>query len=525
VILEANGAGVALLDLQSDGDLDVVFAQGLASLAELTRGPGADLEVFLNDGHGRFTRARGPGLSGWWTGLATGDVDGDGDADLVAGGYGDLVLCLQDASGQLVPQRPSGLEPRAAWAWTTSVALFDADRDGQLDVYACQYLELDPARPPLGALGSGSLAVPCRWKGLPVFCGPVGLRPQRDRFLRGHGDGTFEEAGASALIDQVPGLRAGGAALRRRRRRRHRPVRGQRQRAQPALDQRRHGRFPTSAASRPASSLSGDGRAQAGMGRARRRRRPRRAGRLRRDELLGRADRALPRQRRGFARATHRYGLQRETRRLLKWSAHLVDLDGDGWLELIETNGHVYPEADQPGTGTSYRQPLSAWHLGPGAVCTPLAGQGPQSLFARATGGRGSALGDVDGDGAPDLVVARIDAACALGMNRLGRASHRLVLRCIGPRARSADAPRTPADAHGHARRARVRPRGRGARPLGRGPDRAGLPVGLDALAALRPGRERALRGAAHLLALGARRERSRPGAPIGASSCARARV
>ncbi len=100
-ILAANGAGVALIDLERDGDLDVVLAPGRDSLRPVLSGPGADLEVFRNLGDGTFERAPGPGLSGWWTGLATGDVDGDGDTDLVAGGYGGLEVLLQEADGTL----------------------------------------------------------------------------------------------------------------------------------------------------------------------------------------------------------------------------------------------------------------------------------------------------------------------------------------------------------------------------------------------------------------------------------------
>jgi len=455
-ILEANGAGVALLDLERDGDLDVVLAQGLSSLTELCAGGGTDIDVFLNDGAARFTRTPGPGLSGWWTGLATGDVDGDGDADLVAGGFGRLVVLVQQDGGELAPAAELVSAPSSpAPPWITSLALFDADRDGHLDLYAGLYLDLDPCAPPLGALGDGALAVPCEWKGLAVYCGPRGLSPQADRMWRGRGDGSFEELDPARL-----GAAPAGYTL-----------------AVAPFDADGDGDTDLAVAADSSPNLlligdgagafrelayaagvalGADGRPQAGMGIA--------VGDVDRD---GRFDLAItnfsdePTELHlgadvGFTQATYRYGLSRETQRLLSWSAHLADFDGDGWLELFTANGHVYPQADEPNTGTSYGQPDTLWHLGPEPRARPAGGARAGSLLAAPLGSRGSALGDLDGDGAPDLVVTRIDGPTALGLAR-GGAARRLAVRCLGPRAdppgaRSADptgAPRTPADGMG----------------------------------------------------------------------------
>ena len=469
-ILEANGAGVAVIDLGADGDEDLVFAQGLSSLEQLLHGPGADLEVFENDGRGQFRRVRGPGLSGWWTGLAVGDVDNDGDEDLVAAGFGELVLLLQE-QGELVPAPRAGLAtgnpedelvvgaPRERGhppLWPTSVVLFDADRDGALDLFVAQYLDLDPVAPPLGQLGEGPLAVPCRWKGLAVYCGPRGMVAQPDRVLRGDGHGHFAEMGARWLPAGEAGYGLGVIAF---------DADGDGDTdLYVANDSTANNlwindggldgnvRFQDRAFDADVA-LSADGHPQAGMGIA--------TGDVDRD---GRLDFAVTNfsdeptelyfgSAQGFARMTHRFGLGRETKALLSWGVHLVDLDGDGWLELVSANGHVYPQADQPGTGTSYGQPAALWRLMPEARATRVEPRDPRSIFAPKIGSRGSALLDADRDGRPDLVLARIDAPAALGLNRQGGGNHRLALRLLGDpallAARQPGQRATPRDGHG----------------------------------------------------------------------------
>jgi tetratricopeptide (TPR) repeat protein len=428
-ILEANGAGVALLDLGGDGDLDVVLAQGLPSFGALLTGPGADLALFENDGTGRFRALPGPGLSGWWSGFAAGDIDGDGDTDLVAAGFGALVVLLQDEAGVLVPThelcpearrlgpgaaRVAGAQPPY---WATSLALADLDGDGVLDLYVGRYLDLDPVDPPEGALGSGALAVPCVWRGAPVFCGPRGLVAQPDAVYFGGGDGAFTDVTATHLVGHVAAYTLGVLAT---------DVDGDGDMdvcvandSAPNLLLVNDGTGRLTDFGYAAGfALGPDGQKEAGMGLA--------AGDVDGD---GRVDlavtnfsdeptRLLLAAEVGFDDATQRSRLGRESRPLLSWGVHLVDLDGDGGLELFTANGHVHPAADLPAMGTSYGQRDTLWRFEAGLRAVPVPPATSRSLLFPASGSRGSAVGDLDGDGRPDLVVSRIDGPVALGMNR-----------------------------------------------------------------------------------------------------------
>ena len=450
-ILEANGAGVALFDLEGDGDLDAVLAQGCASIEDLLLGEGADLAVFKSTG-GEFKELQGPGLNGWWTGLASGDLDGDGDADLVAAGYGSLRVVFQGPEGALTPG-PELLPAEQligasdAPSWCTSLALFDADRDGNLDLYVGRYLDLNPNAIPTGTLGEGALAVACQWKGLEVYCGPRGLAAQPDLLLMGNGDGSFRDE-SNRLLGERTGYTLSVLPL-------DADGDGDTDIAV-ACDSSPNklwisdgaGSF-TDFAYEAGFALSMDGRPEAGMGLA--------SGDVNGDGRLDLAitnfsdepTRLLFGAKVGYDDVSYRYGLNSGSRALLSWGAHLTDFDGDGYLELFTTNGHVYPQADEELTGTQYAQRDTLWSLGPERHAAPVDPSGERSLLALERGTRGSAVGDIDGDGRPDLLISAIDAPAILGINNSGLESSRLCLRLLGPSKVTKESPRTPRDGTG----------------------------------------------------------------------------
>ena len=92
----------------------------------------------------------------------------------------------------------------------------------------------------------------------------------------------------------------------------------------------------------------------------------------------------------------------------LGWSVHMTDFDNDGWLDLFEVNGHVYPEVDTRSAGSSYRQRAIVFHnLRNGKFA-------PMNILDEVYAGRGAAVGDFDNDGAPDILINSIDGGPVL---------------------------------------------------------------------------------------------------------------
>ncbi len=201
---EIMGGGVALIDFDADGDLDVYLCNGGPIVPDPARSD-PPCRLYRNDGNWRFVdvtdRAEAPGPS-YAMGAAVGDFDGDGLDDLFVTGWRDQRLYRNAGGGRFedVTDR-AGVGSKL---WSTSAAFADLDGDGDLDLYVAAYLDYDPAHAPFCAAPDGQRD----------YCGPEDFAAQPDRLYRNDGDGRFTDVSKSAGIDR-PGGRGLGVIVAR----------------------------------------------------------------------------------------------------------------------------------------------------------------------------------------------------------------------------------------------------------------------------------------------------------------------
>ena len=174
-IIEAKGSGLAFFDYDQDGWLDIYLTNGdrLPGEEPYPDGKTPTQHLFKNNRDGTFTdvtEKSGLARTGWGTGVCVGDYDNDGWDDLFCCYWGHNVLWHNNGDGTFtdVTRKAALWEDRVRWG--TGCTWLDYDRDGFLDLFVCNYIELDLQKVPTpGQTGY------CQWKGIPVMCGPRGL--------------------------------------------------------------------------------------------------------------------------------------------------------------------------------------------------------------------------------------------------------------------------------------------------------------------------------------------------------------
>ena len=200
-MLETTGCGVAFYDYDNDGWLDIFLVNG-SRLEGFAAGAAPTSHLFKNNRDGTFTDVTakaGVGHSGWGQGVCIGDYDNDGYEDLFVTYFGKNVLYHNNGDGTFADVSEKAGVAGNGKRWNTGCAFVDYDRDGKLDLFVANYIDMDLKTAPVPESG------PCLYKGVMVACGPPGLNGGKNILYRNNGDGTFTDVSEAAGIFQANG--------------------------------------------------------------------------------------------------------------------------------------------------------------------------------------------------------------------------------------------------------------------------------------------------------------------------------
>src|SRR5450432_2033064 len=450
-ILESTGNGVAIFDYDGDGANDILIANG-TTLEGPGSGPPRTLQLYHNDGHGKFTevgREAGFTIEGWAQGVCVGDYNNDGKPDLLVTYYGYNRLYKNLGNGRFADATAEAHLPVTGVRYGAGCSFVDYDRDGWLDLFVANYVDLDLAKTPKPGEDPS-----CEWKGLAVECGPRGLPPAHNVLYHNNGDGTFTDVSASAGILK-PGARYGlGVAAADFDNDGWPDIYVACDQTPSLLYHSKHDGTFAELGDRTGVAYNADGRVQAGMGVA--------VADFDGNGFLDIAKTNFSGDRpslyknengRFFEDVSERSGLGRN--QLLGWGIAFLDIDEDGWPDLIMANGHVYPEIDHSPVGETYKQKTLLYrNLGNGRFrdITDSAGAG----FAPLRPARGLAIGDLDGDGRPEIVIVNMNDRPAV-LKNMGPRRNAVAIALTGTRSnRSAIGARCMVEAGGRKQIAEV---------------------------------------------------------------------
>ena len=448
-VLESTGTGAAIFDYDNDGRNDLLVLQGSRLNASAAAIP--SLLLFHNDGPGKFrevAKEAGLGVSGWAQAVCAGDIDNDGFTDLAVTYYGVSRIFLNQ-KGRFVDHTPVSGLPNSGIRWGSGCAFTDYDRDGFLDLFLANYIDFDLKTAPK----PGSLPE-CIWKGLAIMCGPKGLPMARNVLYRNLGNRRFEDVSAKAGILK-PGPRYGLGATAADFNNDGWPDLYVACDQTPSLlyQNQKNGTF-VERGLEAGVALDSNGRTQAGMGIA--------VGDFDANGFLDIAKTNfsgelpslyLNEDGEFFHDTSEPAGLG--VNQLLGWGAAFLDMDEDMLPDLILANGHFYPEVDRARLGETYRQPTLLYrNLGNGKFIDITKQAGP--AFSSPKASRGLAIGDLDEDGRPEIVIVNMNEPLTVVRNQGPRANW-VRLRFLGkPSNRSAIGTRVTLQAGGRTQTAEL---------------------------------------------------------------------
>ncbi len=426
-IVETVGCGVAFLDYDNDGWLDIFVLCGTRMDAPPA---GSTNRLYKNNRDGTFTdvtEKAGLKRTGWASAVTVGDYNNDGHEDIFITYYGQNVLYRNNGNGTFTDvTQQAGLLYEGATRWGSGCTFLDYDRDGHLDLFVANYVDLH-----LDKLPKPGANPYCNFKGVAVNCGPRGLPMPRNYLYRNQGDGTFRDVSASAGIDAASRTYSMSAV---------------------AADFRNSGWTDLYVASDSTPSLffrnkqngtfveegaelgvafSADGAEQAGMGIA--------VGDYNLDgnldifkthfsddtNVLYRNDGSA-----NFTDVTLTAGFGVETRYIC-WGTGFADFDNNGWPDLAVVTGSVYPEVEAQFAEYPLNTPRFLFrNLGNGKFEELIEEAGPGIAAAHCS--RGLAFGDFDNDGDVDMVVINLNEPPSLLRNDLSGEMNWLKILLIG---------------------------------------------------------------------------------------------
>ncbi len=403
-LLETTGCGVAFYDYDHDGWLDIFLVNGWR-LEGFPAGQEPTSHLFKNNRDGTFTDITAKaGLlhSGWGQAVCVGDYDNDGFDDLFVTYFGKNVLYHNNGNGTFTDVSEKAGVAGNGKRWNTGCAFVDYDRDGHLDLFVANYIDLDLKTAPVPESGL------CLYKGIMVACGPPGLNGGKNILYHNNGDGTFTDVSEKSGILKANGTFGLGVLTADLDNDGWPDIYVANDSTASALYQNKKNGTFIDVALESGCALSADGKPQAGMGIS-----------AADYDLDGNLDLvktnfagdtpSLYHNLGGanFEDSTYQAGLGKHTQ-YLGWGCGFFDIDNDGWPDILLCNGHVYPEVEQLKTEAGYPQrKLLYKNLRNGRFddVSNDAGAGISVPVAA----RGCAFGDFDNDGDLDVVVNTVN--------------------------------------------------------------------------------------------------------------------